>query len=123
MKESFFVGVGGFLGSLGRFWLGRFFSALFATHLFPWGTWIINMVGCLCIGLFMGFFLKFPLQLENYRLFFAVGFLGAFTTFSAFSFETLMTLDSGHWGLAIGNIFLSVTACLVATYVGLIVTR
>lgn len=121
MLTYFWVGVGGVIGTLGRFWL----SGVVARHFgetFPWGTLMINVTGSFIIGFFSeltgpeGRFLVH----SNLRQFFMIGICGGYTTFSSFSLQTLNLAREGELLYAGGNILLSVALCLVAVWLGYI---
>jgi CrcB protein len=111
------AGSGGFLGTVVRFLASRYFQNLFLSS-FPFGTFIVNMTGCLLIGIFYGLSEKGNLLTPELRIFLTVGFCGGFTTFSAFAGENLSLLKDGnilYFALYAG---LSVFLGLIATYVG-----
>lgn len=114
MLKYLLVACGGVLGALVRYWCVDLVTSKFSLH-FPLGTLFVNIFGCLLIGLVMGASNGCS---STMRLFFVVGFLGAFTTFSAFSYETVMLLRS-HVFLAIGNVVAHVVLCLGATIIGM----
>jgi fluoride exporter len=113
MYSYILVGFGGFFGAISRFGLGQLVRAYFPLT-FPLATLTVNVLGCLAIGAFFSWAKGSP----GLSLFFAVGFLGSFTTFSAFGFETLELMKSGNLGLGFVNIFGNVLLCLGAVYVG-----
>jgi CrcB protein len=88
---------------------------------FPWGTFAVNVLGCLIIGIFSGLTGPDGLLLTSplVRQVVMVGVLGGFTTFSSFSLQTLSLISSGEWFYASGNVALTVFSCLIATTVGL----
>ena len=88
MQKYLFIGIGGFWGCIARFYLSQLFYGPLRGAEFPWGTFVINLMGSLIIGLLAAFFRADELH-PGYRLFFIVGLLGGFTTFSTFSYETL----------------------------------
>ncbi len=111
------IAVGGAAGALLRYlvsgWVHRGMGAAF-----PWGTLVVNVAGCLFIGL-MGAVITGPLLLRgDLRVGILVGLLGAFTTFSTFGWETLMLVNDGRWALATGNLLLSNGLGLAAVYFG-----
>ncbi|HEV2692696.1 MAG TPA: fluoride efflux transporter CrcB [Verrucomicrobiae bacterium] len=108
------VAIGGALGSVGRFWLNGFVTERAGSG-FPWGTLIINVLGSFLIGIFAT---VVPAAQDNARRFLMVGICGGFTTFSAFSLQTLELAQRGDWLRAGGNILGSVTLCLVAVWLG-----
>ena len=117
------VGVGGFLGANARFMVARGAGALFDTR-FPLGTFLANVGGSFLLGV-LGTLLaeKLSPHSESLRLALGVGFLGAFTTFSTFEFETHALLEDGYWLLAAVNMAGSVLVGLLALRAGMIVAR
>lgn len=117
------VGVGGFLGANARYVLARFIGTLVDAR-FPLGTLVINVSGSFLLGLLGAVVAqKAAPHADAARLALGVGFLGAYTTFSTFSFETHALLDDGVWSAAIVNIALSVVAGLLAVRLGLLAAR
>lgn len=118
-KTYLWIGLGGALGSIGRFWLSGF-AAQRIGETFPWGTLIVNVSGSFVIGLFAtltdpdGRFLVHP----NIRQFFMIGICGGYTTFSSFSLQTLNLARDGEWYYAAGNVLLSVVLCLCGVWLG-----
>jgi CrcB protein len=113
------VAVGGAIGSLARFWLAAAATALTGPR-FPWGTLLINVVGSGIIGLVAAVALP-PARVAMHpdvRVFLMVGICGGFTTFSAFSLQTLELVQSGDVWPAAGYIVGSVVFCLVAVWGG-----
>ena len=113
MLAYLWVAIGGALGSVGRFWLNSLVTAR-AGDGFPWGTLLINVLGSLAIGIFA----TLPATQDTTRKFLMAGLCGGFTTFSAFSLQTLELTQRGEWLRAGGNIFGSVALCLVAVWLG-----
>jgi fluoride exporter len=111
------VGLAGSLGAILRYWLDGVVSR-WAGGLFPWGTFAVNMTGCFIIGflsaLLTGRFLPHPVL----RTAVLVGFVGAYTTFSTFAYETLQLLRGGAIAVAIANVAGSVVAGLIAVWLG-----
>jgi fluoride exporter len=115
------IAVGGAAGSVLRYLIGGRVQH-FAPHGFPLGTLFVNVVGCFLIGIFVRQFMN--IQTHNYlRAFLMVGFCGGFTTFSAFSMETVGLIEGGEYPRAIAYITLSVLLCLIATFAGMSVVR
>src|SRR5215467_10559951 len=101
------VGIGGFLGANARYLVAHWIGMRYGTS-FPYGTLVINVSGSFVIGLFLVLVTERFLVDPNWRLFFSVGFLGAYTTFSTFSFESLTLIENGFWLLSLLNIVGSV---------------
>jgi CrcB protein len=122
IRTLLLVGTGGFLGSITRFLASR----LIQTNLqsaFPFGTFFVNITGCLLIGLIYGFSDRSSLLTPGWKMFLAAGFCGGFTTFSTFANENLALLRDGdffHFGLYTGlSVFLGITA----TFFGVLITK
>ena len=113
------IALGGALGSMARFCLAAFVAAIMGPQ-FPWGTILINILGSFVIGFFATF--TGPegqiVASFNARAFVMVGICGGFTTFSAFSLQTLDLARESHWLQAGGNVVLSVVLCLLAVWAG-----
>ena len=123
MKDIVWVGIGGGLGALSRYYLGLVLVRWLGTG-FPWATLAINVAGCLVIGMALGAgptpsgFLT-----REMRLLGVVGFLGAFTTFSTFGYETVSLIQGGKPTLAIAYVAASVLLGLLAVALGILATR
>ncbi len=115
------VGAGSFLGGIFRY-LCSFPLHEKDPNAFPWWTLGVNILGCLLMGLLFGFAERWNLPKE-WKLFFAVGLLGGFTTFSAFSYETITMLNNGQYTYAISYVLSSVLLGLTATVLGLYSVR
>ena len=119
MNQLIVIALGGACGAITRFlvssgiyqWLGRDF---------PYGTLVVNVIGSLLMGLLTETLIVQRISIGvEYRAAILVGFIGAFTTFSTFSIETFYLLEQGQLSRALLNIVLSVTACLLAVWLGL----
>ena len=123
MYSFLLVGAGGALGAMARYGVAGLVGRLWPMS-FPLATLFINIAGSVAMGLFVGMLARItPGWAGDARLFVAVGILGGFTTFSAFSLETVALLERGEWLLAGLYVLLSVVVCLVGLYLGLLVTR
>lgn len=122
MEKFLFIGLGGFLGSVGRYWIS---TLVYKTtgESFPYGTLTVNILGSLIIGMAMTLLEDRFLSQPELRLFLIVGVLGGFTTFSSFSFETVALLKAGNFLFASANVVVSVIVCLTATWVGTIIGK
>lgn len=118
MREILIVGIGGFLGSALRFKAGGLIVHHTAGWKFPLSTFLVNLAGCFLIGLLSGLVEKHHLVGGDGRLFLITGLLGGFTTFSAFGLETFYLVKTSAWQIALLNILLSVTVCILAVFVG-----
>ncbi len=117
MYQILFIFIGGGLGSLARFFVGKNMANLFSTN-FPYGTLAVNIFASFILGLFIGIEVNQKLDF-NYRAFLAIGFCGGFSTFSTFSADTLQLIQSQRYTEALLNIFLNTFLCLLATFVGI----
>ena len=115
----FLIAAGGALGSLARFWISEALALAFGPA-FPWGTLIVNVSGSFVIGLAAGGSIGGTrlLALPLVRHFVMIGLCGGYTTFSAFSLQTVSMLQAGDVGRASLNVVASIATCLVATWAG-----
>jgi len=122
VKLAFLAGLGGFLGSA-----GRYLSQQYILNLLPWtfpaGTFIVNIAGCFLIGIFYGLAANEKIASMEWRLFFTSGFCGGFTTFSAFSYENILLIQEGNIKYAIWYSALSLLVGFSATILGLYIIR
>ena len=118
MGAILWVGLGGFLGANARYLLSGVIAERWGA-IFPWGTFVINVTGCFILGVFGAFAAERPWVNPSWRLLFAVGFVGAYTTFSTFSYESIQLMRSGEMLLATANIVGSVAAGAIATVLGI----
>lgn len=116
------VALGGALGAMARFGVALGVAQIWP-NVFPLGTLVVNLLGSLCIGILFGVWLKRPELPVLLQQGVFIGFLGAFTTFSTFSLDTLRLIENGESLMALGYILLSVCLCLLATWAGLMLTR
>lgn len=119
MKQTLLVGAGGFLGAALRFQLGGLVLRLTPAWRFPLGTVLVNVTGCLAAGIIAGLLERHAAPAGPARLFLLVGVLGGYTTFSAFSLETVLLLQRQQYALAALNVLLSVLLGLLALALGL----
>ncbi len=121
MLAYFWVGLGGALGSMLRFWLSILISRQFG-ETFPWGILAINVMGSFVIGVLAAFTNPDGPVPPSSRIFatqfLMIGLCGGFTTFSSFSRDTLRLLQDRQWLFAGGNVMLSVALCLLAVWLG-----
>ena len=114
------IAVAGAFGTLARYGVNQLSAQLFGEH--PWGTVIVNLLGCFLFGFLFAFFdaEKLPTQ---YRVIILTGFLGGFTTFSAYAFEIADFLEKGCYLAAMGHFSLQSVCGILAVFVGLIFGR
>ena len=123
MQAYLLVGAGGAVGAMGRYGLSVLVGHFWRTP-FPVATLMINILGSLAMGLLVGLLAKtLPPWQNEARLFVAVGLLGGFTTFSAFSLDAIALIERGQWGHSIIYALLSVLISVVALFLGLLVVR
>jgi fluoride exporter len=116
------VGVGGFLGSVLRFWLGSFIGGRLGAR-FPYGTFVINVTGSFLIGMIVTVLATKAHWSPNWRYLIPIGFIGGYTTFSTFEFETLRLAQDGQMLMAILNVTLSVVVGFVGVWAGAVAGR
>jgi fluoride exporter len=112
VESTLWIALGGALGSVGRYWLAVAFDLVLRSD-FPWATVVTNITGSLVIGAVAAL----PLDVQ-WRQFLMIGVLGGFTTFSAFSLQSLVLVQAGEWPKAAANVLASVILCLVAVWLG-----
>ncbi|HEU4561132.1 MAG TPA: fluoride efflux transporter CrcB [Longimicrobium sp.] len=112
-----YLAAGGVLGTLARYGIGKWAVGQ-AAHAFPWHTFAINLAGSLVLGFAMRASVSVALSPET-RGFVTVGFCGAFTTFSTFSWETVVMIEQGQWGRAAAYALGSVAAGIACVLLGM----
>lgn len=122
MMQMFTVALGGALGAVSRFLMGNAVSK-FLGSAWPYGTFIINIVGCFCMGVLMTVIVERQLLPAVWRLFLCVGFLGGFTTFSSFGYEAFSLINGGRLLEALAYVGGSVLLGLMTAAVGVFVGR
>ncbi len=121
MYPVLIVAMGGALGSVARYWLSGWALNVTADWRFPLGTFLVNVVGCLIIGILAGLAVKVDFFSSDARLFLFTGILGGFTTFSAFGLETFQLLRRAEFLVAGGYILLSIVVGLLMLWLGFLV--
>ncbi len=122
MNNIFLVAIGGALGSLSRYGCQKWIYQLHP-HPFPFGTFTVNILGSLLIGLFFGLSEKGNLLSPDWRLFLTTGFCGGFTTFSTFSYETLSLMRNGDYSYALLYVLASVLLGILAVWGGALIIK
>jgi CrcB protein len=123
MQEILLVGLGGFFGAISRYKLCGWVHHILDKHGFPYGTITVNIVGCFLIGLIAGLVLNKGIIPKQMEILVVTGFLGGFTTFSAFSLETLKLMQTGHYLNALFNVLISVVLGLLAAWIGMLLSK
>jgi len=122
IRTLLLVGTGGFLGSISRFLASRVMQNMIPSA-FPYGTFFVNIAGCLIIGIIYGLSERDSLLTPGLRLFLAAGFCGGFTTFSTFANENLALLRDGEFFYFFLYTGLSVFLGIAATFLGVLITK
>lgn len=122
VKSLLWIALGGAVGSMSRFLLSQVVHTVYSGR-FPFGTLVINALGSFLIGIVFVMIAERLVLEPHWRSILIVGFLGAFTTFSTFSLETVALVEKGHYSLAALYIASSVGLCLTATVAGLLLAR
>ena len=122
LRSILVVGAGGFIGSVSRYLSQLFVEKLFHTT-FPLGTFVVNILGSLVIGMVYALAERGNYLNTEWRLFLAVGICGGFTTFSSFAYNNLTLLKDHATGQFLFNVFGSITLGVFAVYLGIIIIR
>ena len=122
MTHALAIAAGGAIGALLRYWTSTAVHNRLGTG-FPYGTLTVNVAGSLLMGFLYIWLIDRLAVGPALRAFLLIGVLGAFTTFSTFSMETLNLLESGQPGRALANILVSVTVCIIAAGLGVFAAR
>jgi len=117
MLNLLIIGCGGFLGAISRFLVSELVYTFIGVGM-PYGTLVVNLSGSFLLGIVAQIGLSGNLLPASINSFVGIGFLGAFTTFSTFSVQTLELLESGSLLKAFLNVFLNVTLCLIGAWGG-----
>lgn len=122
MTKYLIIAVGGAIGSMLRFWVGAYVSDRMGSR-FPYGTFVINITACFLIGLAMTVLAEKTHWSPNWRYLIPIGFLGGYSTFSSFEYETFRVFQSNELLVAGLNITLSVGIGFLAVWLGVITGR
>ena len=118
MLKVLLVGVGGFFGSISRYLVGGFVHKILDQPFFPYGTMAVNILGCFIIGLLNGVAETRQVFSPEFRTLVFIGFLGGFTTFSTFGYESFNFVRDGQFGSTIANVGIHIVFGLAAVFVG-----
>jgi len=122
MIRLFLIGFGGFVGTLGRYWLSGVIARRYGES-FPFGTLLVNAVGCFVIGFLFHFFYDRALAAPTARTVIFIGLLGGFTTFSSYGLQTFTLLRDGELLLAFANVAASNVLCVVLVWLGYVLAK
>lgn len=121
MKTILYIALGGAFGSVLRYLTSQFLGKLNVN--FPFGTFVANVIGCLLIGLFFGYFEKQTNASQELKFFLITGICGGFTTFSTFSNENIQLMQNNQLGVAFLYTSLSIVLGFGMTFFGLIIAK
>ncbi len=122
MKQLLIVFIGGGLGTVMRFLIGKLIP--YSGKGFPWNTFCANLLGCLLIGLLTGYFLRNSSENQSSLILFAtIGFCGGFTTFSSFANENLSFIRSGDYAILLSYSLLSISTGILMVYLGILIDK
>jgi CrcB protein len=116
------IALGGALGALARYQLAAMIQARIPLG-FPWGTFVVNITGCLAMGVAATLLTDRVVVHPNWRFLIPIGFIGAYTTFSTFEYETLRAIVEGSWMIGATNVIGSVVAGYLALWMGVALAR
>jgi CrcB protein len=116
------IALGGAVGSIARYQLALMIQTRIPAG-FPWGTFVVNITGCLVMGIAMTLISARLVVHPNWRFLIPIGFIGGYTTFSTFEFETFRAVTEGSWMIGAANVVGSVAAGYVALWLGVVLAR
>src|SRR5205085_3114212 len=116
------IAIGGAAGAIARYQLAAMVQARIPVG-FPLGTFVVNITGCLVMGVVMTLLTERLVVHPNWRFLIPIGFIGAYTTFSTFELETFRAVSEGGWLIGAANIVGSVLAGYAALWLGVVLTR
>lgn len=123
LRMILMIAVAGALGAVSRYAMSQWTYRLLGEPTFPYGTMVVNLLGCFALGFVAHFSLTSSFLTPDLKIAVMIGFLGAFTTFSTFSYETLRLLEGSNWPAALANVIVSVVLGLAAVWGGLTAAR
>ncbi|HTU51182.1 MAG TPA: fluoride efflux transporter CrcB [Acidobacteriaceae bacterium] len=122
LSKYMYIAVGGALGAIARFWVGSAVAGRLGTR-FPYGTFVINITACVLVGFSLTFLARRTNLNPAWRFLIPIGFLGAYSTFSSYEWETVSTLRNGDFSMAALYAFGSLFLGLVAVWCGILIAE
>ena len=122
MDRYAIIALGGALGALARYQLAALIQARVPAG-FPWGTFAVNITGCLVMGIAATLLTERLVVHPNWRFLIPIAFIGAYTTFSTFEYETFRAVSEGSWAIGAANVCGSVIAGYIALWLGVALAR
>lgn len=122
IKSMLIAGAGGFVGTCGRFLVGKWSDAMFHGH-FPMGTFLVNIIGCFLIGIFFGLLEKAHVMTPGENVLLITGFCGGFTTFSSFADDMWVLGSKGDWGTFVAYFVATVVIGILLVWAGRAIIR
>jgi len=116
------IGLGGAMGAIARYQVAAMIQARIPAG-FPWGTFVVNITGCLVMGVATALLTDRLIVHPNWRFLIPIGFIGAYTTFSTFEMETFRAISEGAWLVGGLNVVSSVVAGYAALWLGVVLTK
>jgi CrcB protein len=121
-KDVLWISVGAIIGANARYLVNRL-ALKYLSASVPYGTLLVNVSGSFVLGFFLAWTSERVLAAPHWRPLVAVGFCGAYTTFSSYSYETFAMFEQGHYGLAGANFLTNNLLCLVSVLAGVVLAR
>jgi fluoride exporter len=122
LQKYFFIALGGSLGSIARYWVGATIASRMGTR-FPWGTFVVNITACIIIGFALTLLGNRADLSPSWRFLIPVGFVGAYSTFSAFEWEIFSSLQMGAFLIGLSYVVLSLIFGFIGVWGGVMIAR
>lgn len=122
MEKYLWISLGALLGANARYFIGGWIAERWGAS-FPFGTLVVNLTGSLLLGIFLTYATERVLVEPRFRQLIAIGFLGAYTTFSAYTFESVTLMFDGNWGAGLLNLLGGSLVGAISVALGIVVGR